>query len=271
MEIDTCFFNRKCFVDGDNAFTDFCNKFTQWKANRGPLYAKIMYAYSKAFNPIENYSSVEQHTGSDTFQNGKKITHTWNDDTITHAYDAEDPLKVTREYDALDPLQQAREYDSEHPLKTATTHENDKEETSYTDRVDTTTSSKAGVNSSTPVAHTIDANAKAGTETTEFKGTRNETTSGKYYDKTTGKYYDTTTGQYTDVHSGSYEDANSGNDVTQYNSTLRKSGNIGVMTPGQMINSDYDSFIIHQDLQRRALLEFLDKYTFYDGEVDIEW
>lgn len=268
-EIEHNFFNRVAFVDKDNSFTDLTTMFSRWAASRGRMYAGMAYAYTLGYNPIENYSSVEEHTGTDTFTNGKTVTHTWDEDTIEHAYDAENPLKVSREYDALDPYQQTREYDSQNPYKTATTHENDKEEISFTNRLDTNKSYKFGVNSSTKVQQSETEDGKAGTETTEFKGTRNETTSGKYWDKTTGKYYDTTTGKYTDVHTGSYTDAAEGDDVTEYNSTITKTGNIGIQTAADMKASEYKN--LSQDLALRALWEFLDRFTFYAEGVDAIW
>ena len=268
-EIEHNYFNRVAFVDKDNSFTDLTTMFSRWAASRGRMFAGMAYAYTLGYNPIENYSSIETHTGYDQLVNGKKITHTWSSDTITREYDALNPLKQSREYDALDPYQQTREYDAQNPYKTATTHENDKEEISFTNRKDTNKSYKFGVNSSNKVQQSETEDGKDGKETTEFLGTRNETTSGKYWDKTTGKYYDTTTGKYTDTHSGSYDDSNSGTDKTEYNSTLSKSGNIGIQTAADMKKSEYNN--LSQDLALRALWDFLDRFTFYSEGVDDIW
>lgn len=124
-EINHNFFNRVMFVDPDAAFADLVSTFTIWSQNRGYMYARLAYAYSLGYNPIENYNSVEEHTGHDDFDNKKKVTHTWTNDTIERAYDAENPLKTSRLYD------------SENPLKVETGHTNDKTKTTYNNVKDT--------------------------------------------------------------------------------------------------------------------------------------
>lgn len=188
------------------------------------MYARMMYAYSLGYNPIENYSSIEKHTGHDDYENHKKITHTWSQD------------KLEREYTNF--------YNE-------TTHVGDKDTTTYTNFTDTDKNYKFGVNSGTKQQQSEYENTKSGSMDVEHKGSRKDQTSGKY----------------SDTHTGSYNDENSGTDKTLYNSQVERSGNIGVMTASQMLQSQYDGLI--QDLQQRALKEFLDKYTFYDGEVDI--
>ena len=249
-EINHNFFNRVAFVDSENSYTDFLSMFTQWKTDRGPLYARMAYAYSLGYNPIENYSSIEVHTGDDSYENHKTTTHTWTNDKLERAYDAENPLKVQRAYDA------------ENPLKLSTSHTNDKEVTTYTNLTDTDKSYKFGINSATKVQQGENENTKSGSESLEFQGTRDETT--------TGKYNDTTTGKYSDTHTGSYSDANTGTDKTIYNSTLKKSGNIGIQTAAEMTQKLYDS-LRDQDLGLRAVFDFLDRFTFYSEGVDIVW
>lgn len=247
MEVTHNYFNRAAFVDPDNAFTDFLNIFTQWKNTRGPLYARIAYAYSLGYNPIENYSSVEEHSGQDDFVNKKKVTRTWSEDTLTHAYDSETPLAVTRVYD------------SDNPLKTAVTHDNDKTKTTYNQVKDTSENNRYGVNSATKVPVSEDINTRSGNEEVELLGTRSDTT--------TGKYSDTTTGKYTDVHSGGYNDENSGTDEQHYGHKITKTGNIGIQTASEMTQKLYDGLI--QDLANRGLKEFLERYTFYSEGVDL--
>ena len=249
-EINHNFFNRVMFVDPDAAFADLVSTFTIWSQNRGYMYARLAYAYSLGYNPIENYNSVEEHTGHDDFDNKKKVTHTWKQDKLERAYDAENPLKTTRLYD------------SENPLKVETGHTGDKEERYYSDDYkDTDASYKAGVNSSDYVKAAKTENTKDGKETLEYVGKRSDTT--------TGKYDDTTTGKYTDTHTGSYEDENSGKDSTIYDSQIAKHGNIGVSTASGMIQELFDG--LKQNLALRAVHDFLDAFTFYDGEVSDIW
>lgn len=247
MEVTHNYFNRAAFVDPDNAFTDFLNIFTQWKNTRGLMYARIAYAYSLGYNPIENYSSIEEHSGHDDFVNKKKVTRTWSLDTLTHAYDSENPLAVSRLYDP------------NNPLKVTTGHENDKTKTTYNQLKDTNETNKYGVNSAQKVPVSEDINTRTGNEETEVSGSKHDTT--------TGKYTDTTTGKYTDVHSGGYNDENSGTDEQHYGHKITKSGNIGIQTASEMTQKLYDGLI--QDLANRALKEFLDRYTFYSEGVDL--
>lgn len=244
-EINHNYFDRVMFVDPDAAFTDLVSTFSVWAQNRGYMYARLAYGYSLGYNPIENYSSIEKHTGHDDFDNKKKVTHTWTQDTITHTYDGNNPLKVTREYDA------------NNPLKVETGHDNDKDETTYNQFKDTDKAWKFGVNSASKVQQTENETERNGTETVEHKGKKSDTT--------TGKYFDTTTGTYTDTHTGSYSDENSGKDSTIYDSTLTKSGNIGIQTPADMLMREYEG--LKMNLARRALWDFLDNFTFYSEGV----
>lgn len=247
-EINHNFFSRVMFVDPENPFSDLVSTFTIWAANRGYMYARLAYAYSLGYNPIENYNSIEKHTGHDDFDNKKKVTHTWTQDKLERAYDVDNPLKTTRLYDA------------DNPLKVETGHTGDKEERYYSDDYkDTDASYKAGVNSADYVKAAKTENTKDGKETLEFVGKRSDTT--------TGKYADTTTGKYTDTHTGSYNDENSGRDSTIYDSQIAKHGNIGVSTASGMIGEIYDG--LRQNLALRAVHDFLDAFTFYDGEVFI--
>ena len=236
-EIESNYFNRVAFVDPDNSFTDFVNRFTRWASSRGAMYARLAYGYSLGYNPIENYSSIEKHTGHDDYENHKTITHTWSNDTLTRSY-TNDNTQRTYNNDAV-----------------ATTHANDKATTTYTNLKDAT--SKYGINSSNAVP--VSDNTRTGSEATEYTGTKTDTH--------TGGYTDSHTGSNSDTHTGGYNDANTGTDKQIYDSTLTKSGNIGVMTPSQMLMSEYDG--LKMDLPLRALFDFLDRCTFYSEGVDI--
>lgn len=209
-EIMHNYFNRVTFIqDPENALTELVSIFNNWKTTRGPMYAKIMYAYSFGYNPIENYSSIEQTESESSLKHGLSIEHTWNQDKVT------------------------------------TTHNQDKTTTTYTQLKDDTKNYRQGVNSSENVA------------TTETENTRS------------GSVSDEHTGSTSNEHTGGYSDTHSGKDITGVIATVTKTGNIGVMTPGQMIDSDYNAFVLHEDLQQRAIKEFLDRYTFYSEEVDL--
>ena len=258
MEINHNYFNRQAFVDPDNAFTDFLNIFTQWKHTRGLMYARIAYAYSLGYNPIENYSSIETHSGSDYIEHGKKTEREYSNDKIERTYNQD---KVERTY-TQDKVEHTYTQD-----KVKRTYTQDKETITYNNVEDANVNKKYGVNSGDAVPVSEDTNTRSGSEDHEHSGGYSDEHSGGYSDEHSGGYSDEHSGSYADEHSGGYTDENSGRDTTNYDSTIAKSGNIGVMTASQMIQSEYDG--LKQDLANRALKEFLDRYTFYSEVVDL--
>lgn len=234
-EIRHNYFNREIFIDTEAPATDIVNIFYNWKLSRAALYAKQAYAYTLAYNPIENYLSNEVIET----EHGLTVTHTHTDDNVTRTYNAD---KISHDY-RIDKVQ--RDYTA------------DTETTTYTNLTDSTDHKKYGVNSATAVNQSQDVNTRNG----EAKNVH----SGSYSDTHTGGYDDTHSGGYTDAHTGSNADANSGTDTV----TATKSGNIGVMTAAQMLQAEFDG--LKQDLADRALREFLQRYTFYSGEVNDIW
>ena len=308
-EIKHNFFNRVMFVDPDSAFSDLVNTFQVWANNRGYMYARLAYAYSLGYNPIENYNSIEEHTGHDDFDNKKKVTRSWQNDKLERTYSND---KVERTY-SNDKVERTysndkveRTYNNDEVETTytndkvertytndavETTHTNDKETTTYNSVKDDTEHKRLGVNSSTAVGVTEDINTKTGNMEVAKTGSTKETHTGSYadehtgsttdthtggyddthtggYDDThTGGYDDTHTGGYDDTHTGGYYDENSGKDSTIYNSQIAKHGNIGVSTASGMIGELFDG--LRQNLALRAVHDFLDEFTFYDGEVEL--
>lgn len=127
------YFSREIFIDTDAPATDIVNIFNCWKQSRGTLYAKQAYAYTLAYNPIENYLSDEHTEGSVSLEHGEKI-------------EREGGQKVT------------------------TTHTNDQVETTYNQLTDANTHSKYGLNSNTAVPADIDTNVRTGSETATHTG-----------------------------------------------------------------------------------------------------
>lgn len=100
------------------------------------------------------------------------------------------------------------------------------ETTSFTGRTDT----DAGTS----------ANAKTGTETTSFNG-RTDTDGGTSATARTGT--DTLTHNTSETDTGTQTDAQSGSDTATRNYTLTRSGNIGVTTAQQMIESERELWL----------------------------
>ena len=263
MEVMTNYCNRSALVDEDNPFADLVSIFTLWKYTRGSMYARIAYAYSLGYNPIENYNSVETHTGYDELEHGKSTERSFDDYKIERSYNQD---KVERTY-SQDKIE--RTYNQDKVERTynqdaiATSHANDKVTTTFHDVTDA--NSKYGVNSSSAVP--VSNNVRSGSQDDEYSGTRTDTHTGGYDDEHTGGYDDTHSGGYDDETSGKYTDTDSGSDTQNYNSTISKHGNIGVSTVAGMTAELFDG--LSQDLQNRAIKEFLDRYTFYAEGVSL--
>lgn len=119
-------------------------------------------------------------------------------------------------------------------------------------------------NNSKETVETTHNNTKETVETT-YNNTKEtvETTHNNTKEKVEKTY--TGTQQTTDAHTGYIEHTTDGKDTDTRNYTLYKNGNIGVMTPSEMLQKEYDGLI--QDLAYRALKEFIDRYTWYCEEV----
>ena len=274
-EIMHKYFNREIFIlDPDHAYNEFCAIFNKWEANRGLMFARMAYAYSLGYNPIENYSSIEvmDRTDKTTYEsdlertyNQDKIERTYNQDKVERTYN-QDELERTYNQDAVE--RSYSQYEIEH------SHTNDKETTTYTQLQDVHDHEKYGVNSSAAVKTSTDTDTRTGSMDVEHSGSDAETYSGSYSDTHSGGYTDAHTGGYDDTHSGGYDDTHSGgytdghtgDDTTDIDYTLTKSGNIGVLTASEMLAREFAG--LNQDLADRAVKDFLQLHTYYSGEVD---
>lgn len=236
------------------AITDFLASFTAWKGMRGDTYGRRMYALSVKFEPLENYRSHEEKSGS--FKHGESVTlsfdnrkDTRKDDSYTeHSYDdyketIKDDSFVTRSYS---------DYEETYTNGEKTRTEN----ISADDEALTFSPERQAID-----AKSEDGKAIAGSYTDQ-KGqteTGNEKTiSGSYKDQ--NGY---TAGDVLEK-SGSETTAHSGTDEDGY--TLERYGNIGVTTSQQMLASDLD--LLKYDIAMQAIKEFISQYTYLSAEVD---
>lgn len=143
------YFSREIFIDTDAPATDIVNIFTVWKQSRGALYAKQAYAYTLAYNPIENYSSNETDSGFETVEHGLKIERTAGQ-------------------------------------KNTHTNNNLTSTNTYTNVTDTNTHSKYGLNSNDAVPSDIDTNIKSGSDSNVQTGSYEDAKSGKDTDQHSG-------------------------------------------------------------------------------------
>lgn len=236
------------------AITDFLSSFNAWKGMRGDTYGRRMYALSVKFEPLENYRSHEEKSGS--FTHGESVTLTFDDRKDTR----KDDSYTERSYEDY---QETVKDDS-----FVTRSYSDYEET-YTNGEKTRTENVSADDEAltfSPERQAIDAESEDGKAIagsyTDQKGqteTGNEKTiSGSYKDQngyTSGDVLEKS-GSETTEHSGTDEDGY----------TIEKYGNIGVTTSQQMLASDLD--LLKYDIAMQAIKEFISQYTYLSEEVD---
>ena len=183
-------------------------------------WTKLFAVMSAEYNPIENYSMTETHSGTDT-----------KTDTPTNWKDTE--VKTPANWKETNEHKPGQSGYSETETQTPTDWEKTTEALTA-DNKSTTDTSVYAFNSSTSVP-------SAKTET-ELKNKNTETQSGTYETekKVEGSLIDekSTTGTFTTetTKSGRYESQ------TEYDTTLTRSGNIGVTTSQQMIQSEIELY-----------------------------
>ena len=250
---------RQIMLPGDlsNAMGYFHDLFYQWKNSRSQLYCKQAYAYTLAYNPIENYSSTEQLI----------------DDTTEHEKGASNKVDYhNKDEDELTPFTKITNETTPYTKEETTTTPYTKEETTNTGVTSgvpssSTTNSRMAFNSGDFVGtdkSETDTNSKTefkktGTEKVELKKSGTEKVETTYQGKE----------KHVIEHTGYVETTTDGTDTDTRNYTLKKSGNIGVQTASQMLELEFKG--LSQDLAFRALAEFFDRYTYYNVALEGWW
>lgn len=196
----------------------------------GENWTKLYATLSFEYNPIENYSMVETHTGTDTNtqtpRNWEKTIERTPDTTVT---ETQTPTQWN----------ETESYTNYHETTTETPTNWKKTVTSLTaDNAGQNQSSVVPFNGDTPIlASQVDTNAKSKSEEAQTGTFEHDTTksgsvsrgqSGTYETETVESGTDTTT----ETQEGTYESE------TEYDTMLTRSGNIGVTTSQQMIESE---------------------------------
>lgn len=235
-------FRSRLITLWDEAYIAFPELFSSWWDSRKDLYLKQAYAYTLKYNPIENYSSREVMSNDiTTHLHGESINTTPPGNTVTTTH-------PTRKEETTFP--------TEH--KTETTPYNTTETHTFTNREDT--HSVKGFNSSDFVDAEKDTRTGQETVATTHPTVSLETVSETYTGKESVEESYTGTDMVQTTHTMGTE-AHTGTDTDTRNYTLTKQGNIGVMTPSDMLGKEFEGLV--QDLAFRALAEFIDRYTFY--------
>ena len=194
--------------------------------NWSKLYATLSFEY----NPIENYSMIETHTGTDT---NTQTPRNW-EKTIEHT-----PDTTVTETQIPTQWNETESYTNYHETTTERPTEWKKTTTSLTaDNAGQNQNSVVPFNGDTPIlASQVDTNAKSKSEEAQTGTFEHDTTksgsvsrgqSGTYETETVASGTDTTT----ETQEGTYESE------TEYDTMLTRSGNIGVTTSQQMIESE---------------------------------
>ena len=288
----------------ENTEAYFKALFDTWKASRSALYFKQAYAYTLKYNPIENYSSVEnlidditehekgassktEYNNSDTDELTpftKETTETTpytkeTTETTPYTKEVTETTPYTKEVTETTPYTKEVTETTPYTKETTTTTgavQNTPSSTTTTSRKAFDSSSWAEVEKSDTAENSKVEFAKTGTEKVEFAKTGTEKvefaktgTEKVEFSKTgTEKVELTKTGtEKREIsHDGYVETTTDGTDTDTRNYTLTKKGNIGVMTPAEMLQKEFDGLM--QDLAWRALTEFVDRYSFYSTAVE---
>ena len=164
---------------------------------------------SAQYNPIQNYDMTESLSNDvKTVEYGHTNTRT---DDLTHT--RTDDLTITRTDDL--------------------THTKNGTETQTPDLTDSTDNAVYGFNSETAVPTGQQSRTSTGTNETEYDLT----------DTDSGTVTNTDEGTVTNTDEGTVTDVESGADTHRHSYTLTRSGNIGVTTSQQMLQSERDLWI----------------------------
>ena len=260
--------SRKVMVPEEGAEAFFLRLYNSWVNSRKDLYLKQAYAYTLKYNPIENYNSTEEmiddittHEKGASYKDDYNNTDTNTLTPFTSKKVETTPAEVKTETTPMEDVVTTTPYTKEN--KTTTPHDA------------TTTEMVSGFNSqnfanaakSVASGYTDEEYKKTGNETvtTTHNNTKEtvHTTSNNTKEKIETTYVGTEENKL--EHTGYIEHTTDGEDTDTRNYTLKKSGNIGVMTPAEMLQKEFDGLI--QDLAKRAMFEFIDRYTYYSEEV----
>lgn len=256
--------NRNILLDSDNPETDLIALFNRWESNRAETYARRAYALSIDYNPLENYDSTEERSGSGTFTHGQQIS-TNASTTYGHEINKTGTENKTTTYD---------EATTDNASTTgAKTVEEATTDTLTLNKANSETRSVYGFNSSSASPSEATSGTDTGTESRVIEHDISESTTGT--DTTSGTHTGTvgdaiTTGEGeehsgTDTSTGT--EAHTGTDSTTDSYTLTRHGNIGVTTSQQMLVSDLD--LLNRDLAITCIFEFLDSYTYAYADIDL--
>ena len=226
---------------------------TKW----GKLWATMLFEY----NPIQNYNMVETMTDDETVtEYGKTNTRT---DNLQHQ--RTDNLSSQR----TDNLQHQRTDNLSSQRTDNLTHTKEGTETETPNTTTEDNNSVFGFNSVNPVPSDSRTIENTGTNEKEYNlverdtGTQTQHNTGTQTEADTGTQTQHDTGTQTEADTGTQTSADSGTDTSTRNYQLTRSGNIGVTTSQQMIESERELWqawnffrgIVYPDIDRVLTIE----------------
>ena len=228
--------------DTEEALTVFTNLFTDWEKRRGDDIATLVDAYTRVYNPIENYDRYDEHTGSDTDTETPDSNGRYHEVTQT-------PTNWKKE-STQEPTGWKEEVTQE-PTNWKTTEKVNKQQGA--DTAGETVNKVVPFGGATPITVSkTENNVSNQTETEQtgsFKTTSEQKGSFKTTDEQLGTY------KTKDEVVGTLENKR------EYNSTLHSHGNIGTASAQDLLEKELRVRMI--DILKTVILEFINLYTVY--------
>lgn len=225
---------------GISPASDFLSALQRYWDIRKSEYEKIKKAITAEYNPINNYSMEETHTGTDT-----TVSNHTGTDVTTDTHTGKDTLEKTGNIENAKGTTQTNTAG----ITTTTTNEaveiTSVNQVSAYDSNDFTNHDK-NTTSTPETAQTV---ANRGADTVAYSGK----------DTTTNNLTDTTT--YNNTLTSNIKYGHNIDNTITYDTLLKRVGNIGVTTSQQMIESEYILRLKHS-LIELFLTEFIRNYCF---------
>lgn len=190
----------------------------------GETFRRILATYQLEYNPVNNYDMSEQYSETGAIEYGKTRTRTDNISKSVSISDTHTPNLTTTDSG------------TENETRTPNTTE-----TRTPNTTETRTSGVYGFNSSGASNSDTSQTALSGTDTTRKTGT--ETVIKTVGNTRTESGTDERSTTSTETNTGTVADADTGTDETTKAHTLTRSGNIGVTTTQQMLQSERELWI----------------------------
>ena len=231
--------------DTEEALTVFTNLFTDWEKRRGDDIATLVDAYTRVYNPIENYDRYDEHTGSDTDTETPDTNGRYHEVTQT-------PTNWKKE-STQEPTNWKEDV-TQTPTNWQTTEKENRQGAEGDPLYATLAINKVVPVNGTEAVAVSENEAHTNTEkTTAQTGTFKTTSEQSGTFKTTDEQLGTYTTK--DELVGTLENKR------EYNSTLHSHGNIGTASAQDLIEKETRVRMV--DILKTVLLEFINLYTVY--------